>query len=419
PFIQQTSYLTSILEKFVENVDPIEDSFVDRLIAKSIFHADVSGMVRNTALTRGDRARKLWDLLGQIHPDRFFKTVKPTLEEFYMENVIVGSRPLTPNKENPMCLRDVVEHILPLKKVADRMVTEGCIRLSVHRDLTKPEANKRERWKQLFQTLKQAEPNPLAVSILEHFMTKCGVPTPYNLIDLLSDGFPCRCRDPGNEDDYRMARLQPPPARKIFRPEDFKAIDDKARAAPAALRRSFDQLISYLTEGLTRDVEKVRAIFTWVGAQHVTSGAPKSGLKACSTPEAYIREVPKNNAYITLLFARLCREAGIPSIIVRGKSKCGRYEAGKKDTLEETVWAIVYAGGDWRFVHPQWAFESVQDWHLGGWLLIEQNGKSVREKVDGKTVIRVHVLWDEHAQYVLEVNLTEKPSITLPEGVTW
>nr|KAG5690438.1 hypothetical protein BaRGS_010065 [Batillaria attramentaria] len=334
-----------------------------------------------------------------------------------------------------MCLRDVVEIMLPLKEMADHMLRTGCISTGDQRDLTNNQLSRRKRWNLLFQTLSMSlKSKSCVLEIFSQYMKNYKIPTPSTLHKILSDGFPCVCKEPlqKNETEDNSAQnqdhvcrkclskrkekrqeeaakrngrvaepheddrlfepedwypeLRPPAGRKedIFRPEDFTAVDDKARAAPRSLRGSFEDLIAYLTEGLTSDLERTRAIFTWMGAQKIASQTTdETEPVEPGTPEAYIRKASQNNSFIPKLFAVLCRRADIPCILVLGKSKCSGYAAGDQVIPYHTSWATVFIDGHWRFVHPQWAFECLQNADTGSWLLVEEDGKAVREKAKG------------------------------------
>ncbi|XP_033750476.1 hillarin-like [Pecten maximus] len=150
--------------------------------------------------------------------------------------------------------------------------------------------------------------------------------------------------------------------------------------APDELGNSFEDLLSYLTEGLTTDLQRVRAIFYWIGCknQHLpSSGGPPD------SPNYIFLQVKRNHMSFCYLFARLCREANIPCVVIVGVAKAAGYEVGDgQDAVskQHNRWNGVYVDGEWRLVFPLWAFSAVSGHSTGKYTLVESKGGAAREK---------------------------------------
>lgn len=75
-----------------------------------------------------------------------------------------------------------------------------------------------------------------------------------------------------------------------------------------------------------------------------------------------------------------CRKANIPCAQIRGICKAGNYEPGDIDQLYFSLWNAVFLNGNWHIVHSFWACQSVFGKVSGGWIKLEQGGKTVVEK---------------------------------------
>lgn len=70
--------------------------------------------------------------------------------------------------------------------------------------------------------------------------------------------------------------------------------------------QTFEELSRALTEGLQNDVQKVRAIFTWIGLQG-TMGNNSKNNAAPMSPQHIVQLVIQRKASYNLLFVMLCR----------------------------------------------------------------------------------------------------------------
>lgn len=76
--------------------------------------------------------------------------------------------------------------------------------------------------------------------------------------------------------------------------------------APAKLLDSYDNLIKYLTSGSKTDLEKLRAIFVWIGSQKIEA-KELGAVRKPDTPRAYMKLIQERKGSYGSLFALLCR----------------------------------------------------------------------------------------------------------------
>ncbi|XP_021375601.1 hillarin-like [Mizuhopecten yessoensis] len=167
--------------------------------------------------------------------------------------------------------------------------------------------------------------------------------------------------------------------KNLCKEHEFKKIDHKANTAPDEVGNGFEDLLNYLMEGLTTDLQRVRAIFYWIGCrnQHPPPGGPRD------SPNDIIIKIKRNKMSYCYLFARLCREANIPCVIIEGVAKSAGYEVGDSQNVvskQYNRWNGVYVDGEWRLVFPLWAFAAVSGHSTGKYTLVESKGGAAREK---------------------------------------
>lgn len=177
--------------------------------------------------------------------------------------------------------------------------------------------------------------------------------------------------------------------RHIFTEEDKKVSDSRANTIRVEDYQTFEELSRALTEGLQNDVQKVRAIFTWIGLQGTKGNNSKNNVAPMS-PQHIVQLVIQRKASYNLLFVMLCRAVKIPCVFIRGLAKSAAYEVGDRtvDKLGNS-WTAVFVSGGWRFVFPLWAFSAIVGHSTGTWTLVESDGQGAREteaKSSGVTV---------------------------------
>ncbi|KAK3607073.1 hypothetical protein CHS0354_027935 [Potamilus streckersoni] len=175
----------------------------------------------------------------------------------------------------------------------------------------------------------------------------------------------------------------PPPNKKedIFNIEDYKDVDERAKTIPDSVADSFDKLIEHLTRDLKDDLQKLRAIFIWLGHQNIEGGKYKD--QATDTPIGCMKAIKEKKGTYATFFAVLCRAAKMPCTIIKGFAKSVSYEVGMTEQeckdLNNT-WNAVYVKNGWRMIHPLWAYRAITGHSHGYFTKVEDKGKAVREK---------------------------------------
>ncbi|XP_025111835.1 kyphoscoliosis peptidase-like [Pomacea canaliculata] len=177
--------------------------------------------------------------------------------------------------------------------------------------------------------------------------------------------------------------LCPPETLKeeLLQNEDFTEVDKDARAKLNSPKDSFDKLVQHLTSHLSSDLHKLRAIFVWMGAQNIGCRQETGRCEDNNSPDYYIQEASKNNSLIDKMFAKMCRAARIPCLLVNGNVKGVNYETGDVEINGEGTWAVVYVANSWRFVFPYWAFVVISGYQKENFVLVEDSGKPKSESL--------------------------------------
>ena len=76
--------------------------------------------------------------------------------------------------------------------------------------------------------------------------------------------------------------------------------------AAANLADDYDKLITYLIDGCSTEIEKVRSIFIWMAHQNITTSSFK-GVPDSDTPKGFMKQVNADQEPISTFFAILCR----------------------------------------------------------------------------------------------------------------
>ncbi|XP_025111844.1 hillarin-like [Pomacea canaliculata] len=173
--------------------------------------------------------------------------------------------------------------------------------------------------------------------------------------------------------------LCPPETLKedLLRDEDFTEVDKDARAKLDAPKESFNELVQHLTGHLSSDLHKLRTIFVWMSAQNIGCRQEIGSCGDNNSPDYYLQEASKYNSLIGKMFAKMCRAARIPCVLVNGKAKGTTYEPGDVDIKGLGTWAIVFVANSWRFVFPFWAFAAASGYQKENLVLIEDSGTPI------------------------------------------
>ncbi|XP_056020392.1 hillarin-like [Ostrea edulis] len=161
-------------------------------------------------------------------------------------------------------------------------------------------------------------------------------------------------------------------------------IDKRAREAPAERADSFDNLKDYLLDGLSGHEEEeklsVRAIIVWLGEQDLKDWTDVPPSR--DSPKGFLALLAQKNSLFVTFFTVLCREFGLKCVKVRGVSKAGDYQPGEEVESSKygDTWAAVFVNRRWQIVHPYWVCKSLVGRNAGGWIKLEENGKTIGRK---------------------------------------
>ena len=142
---------------------------------------------------------------------------------------------------------------------------------------------------------------------------------------------------------------------------DYRQIDRRARRAPADLGQDLPALSAYLVDGLKKDRDKARALYTWI-TSHITYDreALVSGNWRINRDLADILRRGKAICFgYARLFEAMCAEVGLTSYVVSGYSK-GTLTARPRLEEPDHAWNVLRLDGAWHLLDPTWG-ASVQD----------------------------------------------------------
>ncbi|XP_048250232.1 hillarin-like [Haliotis rufescens] len=177
--------------------------------------------------------------------------------------------------------------------------------------------------------------------------------------------------------------------RDVFDVKKSKELDSRARQVTVTDDTTFEALASDLTRDLSTDLERVRALFIWLGHQDIEKQF-YPGVTDGRTPRGYMKLMKLHKGSYSSFFALLCRAANLQCVIVRGHVKSLGYEVGDQDVTRLIGnWNIVHVDGSWQIVHPLWAFTGVIGHDSGRWVKIEADGKGTREKGQARQGISI------------------------------
>ncbi|XP_053406231.1 lim and transglutaminase domain protein ltd-1-like [Mercenaria mercenaria] len=156
----------------------------------------------------------------------------------------------------------------------------------------------------------------------------------------------------------------------------FDAIDQHAKSALPNHSVTFEELIKYLKqpidEGLHPDTCLVRALTVWLSKQD--NRKSKYQHADVTTPNGIIQHLKHQTLSYTEAYTLICRGAGIPTVIITGVVKAGKYKPG--DIIDEgarDTWCAVHVDGSWQLVHPFWVCRGTYGKEREGWVQIEDD----------------------------------------------
>ncbi|NUY79361.1 hypothetical protein HUK80_00520 [Flavobacterium sp. MAH-1] len=161
--------------------------------------------------------------------------------------------------------------------------------------------------------------------------------------------------------------------------QDLAAVDRVASAYPATFS-SPEKLAEKVNSDFSSDVEKARAIYTWIAKNvryDLTEYRSNQGGKVAfsyRTPEEKERKLREYNLDLanktlrskkgvcrgyTALYDRVAALSGLETITIPGTSKSHPTHIGKLPTAADHIWNAVKIDGQWKFIDVTWGSGSV------------------------------------------------------------
>ncbi|RUS72087.1 hypothetical protein EGW08_020148 [Elysia chlorotica] len=169
--------------------------------------------------------------------------------------------------------------------------------------------------------------------------------------------------------DPRYPAPTPPRTNKddFYKASDYANIDAQVKQQASRINSSsYDSLLTALENLCSTDLQKLRAIFMWLFHQDI-HGAFYSGVTDPYTPRGYMKLIKTGNGSYASFFAQLCRTADIPCNVIRGVGRGDSYSVGQSDMAGlKSAWCAVHVDGDWRLVHPLWAYFNEKQTYVNG-----------------------------------------------------
>ncbi|XP_033750611.1 hillarin-like [Pecten maximus] len=216
---------------------------------------------------------------------------------------------------------------------------------------------------------------------------------------------------------YMYPPARPPKKKKkdLFHESDCILADAVAMQVDAESANSIDELVRSITVKLKTDMQKLRALFMWLGVQRIRQRTYPTTVEP-TTPIGHLKRMAMGRVSYAVMFALLCRSAKLPCVIIRGIAKSASYEVGDKNVEElRNMWNAVYVSGEWRFVFPLWALSAVVGKTTGDWTLVESKGDPLRERQDESTGENVSQVDD----YYFLIDPEEFCYTCLPDEERW
>lgn len=143
---------------------------------------------------------------------------------------------------------------------------------------------------------------------------------------------------------------------------DFSAIDRHALAAPAELKRSPEQLVAYLAQPASDDVDKARAIFRWMTHNvEYDIASYRAGTAAAQSTEQVLETGKAMCSGYATVFEALARLAGLEVVSINGYAKGFDYRPGDAVGAANHDWNAVRLQGRWQLIDSTWGAGGVDE----------------------------------------------------------
>ncbi len=143
--------------------------------------------------------------------------------------------------------------------------------------------------------------------------------------------------------------------KKLSLQERFKELDYHADNVPDSYTKSIDQLVSYLIQPATNDIEKARVIFRWI-TQNIYYDDYGFNTGNYSDPTA--TGTFQNRRAVCEgygdLFKAMGEKAGLEIVKISGYAKGYGHTQGKSFTETNHAWNAIKIDGKWRLFDATW-----------------------------------------------------------------
>ncbi len=150
-------------------------------------------------------------------------------------------------------------------------------------------------------------------------------------------------------------------AATVTAPAQYEAIGRHARRAPDSLRTNLPELVDYLVEPARNEREKARGLYAWL-AHAITydDDASREDRRINRTIGDILHRRRGTCFDYSLLYAELCRRAGLQCVPVSGYSRPGLDALALPSTPNHS-WNAVFLDGQWQLIDPTWGAAPGQD----------------------------------------------------------
>ena len=173
----------------------------------------------------------------------------------------------------------------------------------------------------------------------------------------------------------------------------YAAIDKKALLLPDSLTRSTDGIAAYVSSNFNTDIDKARAIYTWIATNIEYDVQNMFAINFYEKPDEKIKKVLATRKGIcenfALLFHEVCTKCNIRSYVIEGYTK----QNGFADYIPH-AWCAALIDTSWYIFDPTWGSGYVQ------------NGRFVKKlsnayfKVNPEVIVKTHMPFDYLWQFL-------------------
>lgn len=135
----------------------------------------------------------------------------------------------------------------------------------------------------------------------------------------------------------------------------FAQIDEYVARTPASAEESVNSLADYLIKPTGSDIEKARAIFSWIIHNiDFDMETYDSGIYGDQRPAKVLKTRTAVCCGYSNLFNALAKRAGIESVTIDGYSRGRDYQVGSTFSRNDHTWNAVKIDGSWRLLDCIW-----------------------------------------------------------------